>query len=206
MKERDVRGCKREGEGVCVTVCVCARHGGCDRPRAPQPCHLSSRKTTPDGNLCHGCWFKRGWTKTRRERRRRTDETCPRFMRGSERGARKDEMAFWMNIVLLIDQCGTSLILHMLSLSLFHSFAHRSKCIQLHFPPPLYLPPGNTVISVGVVKTAIKSLSVWFPMTVYRLWDGRLSCCVERRGCVSADNVMDSSKLKVFCGMECDLH
>lgn len=117
MKERDVRGCKREGEGVCVTVCVRARHGGCDRPRAPQPCHLSSRKTTPDGNLCHGCWFKRGWTKTRRERRRRTDETCPRFMRGSERGARKDEMAFWMNIVLLIDQCGTSLILRMLSLS-----------------------------------------------------------------------------------------
>lgn len=25
MKERDVRGCKREGEGVCVTVCVCVR-------------------------------------------------------------------------------------------------------------------------------------------------------------------------------------
>lgn len=28
----------------------------------------------------------------------------------------------------------------------------------------------------------------------------------REEGCVSADNVMDSSKLKVFCGMECDLH
>lgn len=109
-----------------------------------------------------------------------------------------------------VDEKGghTSLIFSALSLS--PSFSHCSKCIQLHFPPALYLPPGNTVISVGVIKTAIKSLSVWFPMTVYRLWEGRLSCCVERGGvcvCISSSNdVLDRRKLKVFCGIECDLH
>lgn len=68
------------------------------------------------------------------------------------------------------------------------------------FLAPLYLPPGNTVISVGVVKTAIKSLSVRFPMTVFRLGEGRL------RGCVVGNGATDNNNLEDFCGVECDLH
>lgn len=58
---------------VCACVCVRERESerqranggsrvgsmaGTNVPQAPQLCHLSSLKTTSDGNLLHGCWFK----------------------------------------------------------------------------------------------------------------------------------------------------
>lgn len=168
-----------------------AWHEGCDRLWALQPCHLSSYRTTLDSSLprlpvqtCQGGWTKTDrWDVCLKERAFMADRKIR--VGGQFEGIQY----FWLTSVWDISR-------------LTDPISYRSKCIQLHFPPALYLPPGNTVISVRVVKTAIKSLSVWFPVTLYRLTEGRLNCCVNRRSvfrvCLSVGNVMDRSKLKVL--------
>lgn len=109
----------------------------------------------------------------------RNADMCPRERASSQKVKVKIEGQF-ENILLF------RFVEHLFS----YEHSSYSKCIQLHFPPTLYLPLGNPVISVRVIKTTIKSLSVWFPVTVFQFGGNIELLCVEE-GCVSISNATD---------------
>lgn len=41
---------------------------------------------------------------------------------------------------------------------------------------------------------------------MYRLWEGEIELLCGEAGSEYTNDVMDRSKLRVFCGIECDLH
>lgn len=112
-------------------------------------------------------------------------DMCPKERASSQKGKVKIEGQF-ENVYFF------RFVEHLLS----YEHSSCSKCIQLHFPPTLYLPLGDPVISVRAIKTTIKSLSVWFPVTVFQFGGQVELVCVEE-GCVSISNATDKSQLEV---------